>query len=228
MKKIIVTGFPHCGTTILRKMIGNHPSILDIERETKIIDGSEVRKAKTQGKSGVVIKEPFFFRLGKNIRQIQSKYTEYKFIMIIRNPTDIVSSMNMRFNNDIPGNHNLEKWQHYAQAYLSPKTEFAYHIKYEELFENDYAKLKELFVWLNLEWTDEIVNKQRITKHNRGVVMTKNAIPPRNHSDNFRTWQINQQIQPMINVNRDKLDEKNKEKIDKCEHAKTLGYTTTN
>jgi hypothetical protein len=225
MKKIIVTGFPHCGTTILRKMIGNHPSVLDIERETKVIGGNEVRRAKELGKSAVVIKEPFLFRLGKNLRQIQAKYTDYKFVMVIRNPTDIVSSMNMRFNDDIPGNHSFEKWQHYAQAYLNPKSNFAFKVKYEDLFINDYAKLKELFVWLGLEWTDDIVNQQRATRHNRGVVM--NSIPPRNHSDNFRTWQINQKIEPMINVNRHKLDDINKAKIDNCILAKELGYFTT-
>lgn len=226
MQKILVTGYPHCGTTILRKIIGNHPKILDIPKESRTIEPGDIRKAKQLGKSGVVIKEPFLLRLGKNVRQINEKYRGYKVVMIIRNPTDIVCSMNMRFNNDIPANHNFEQWQRYAHIYTDPISDFAFKIKYEEMFENDYAKLKELFAWLNLEWSDSVIstNTERITPHNRGVVPRLDVPPPRNHSDNFRTWQVNQKIEPMINKNLDKLDEQNKAKIANCEFVKKLGY----
>ena len=226
MKKILVTGFPHCGTTILRKIIGNHPKILDIEKESRTINSGDIRRAKQLGLSGVVIKEPFLLRLGKNVHQIGAKYHDYKIIMIIRNPADITASMNMRFNNDIPNHHNFDKWELYARAYLNHRSNFAFHVKYEELFENDYAKIKEIFEWLGLEWTDDVIhtNEQRVIKHNRGVVTRPGVVPPRNHSDNFRTWQINQKIEPMIGVNADKLDEASAALIKESDYAKQLGY----
>jgi len=229
MKRILVTGYPHSGTTIVRKIIGNHPQMLDIQKETRTIDPADVRKAKQLSKVGVVIKEPFLLRLGKNVRQIKEKYKGYKVIMMMRDPTDIVCSMNMRFNNDIPTNHNFEQWQRYAEIYLDSISDFAFKLRYEEMFENDYAKLKELFVWLGLEWSDSVidVNEDRKTQHNRGIMPRENKdVPPRNHSDNFRTWQINQKIVPMINKNLDKLDEKNKSKIKSCELVRKLGYKT--
>jgi hypothetical protein len=226
MQKILVTGYPHCGTTILRKIIGNHSLILDIPLEMRTIDNGQIRRAKALGKIGVVIKEPFLLRLGKNMRQIREKYKDYKIVMIMRNPVDIVSSMNMRFNNDIPSNHSFEQWQRYAHIYLDPISDFAFKIKYEEMFDNDYQKLKELFVWLGLEWSDDVINtnEDRKTNHNRGVLPKDDEQPPRNHSDNFRTWQINQKVEPMINKNLDKLDEQNKEKIMVCDFVKQLGY----
>lgn len=226
MKKIMVTGFPHCGTTILRKIIGNHPDIMDVPKESRAISSALISKAKQLNKKGVVIKEPFVLRLGGNIRQMQAKMTGYKVVLIMRDPADIISSMNMRFNNDIPANHNFDKWEQYARVYLNPKSNFCYKLKYEEMFENNFAKLKDLFRWLDLEWTDDVIhtNEQRVTKHNRGVMFSQGNVPPRNHSDNFRTWQVNQKIEPQIGVNRDKLDEENKRRIQNSEVAKTLGY----
>lgn len=230
MKKILVTGFPHCGTTILRKIIGNHPDILDVTQETRSINNGLVRKAKSNGKKGVVIKEPFFFRLGQNMRQIQQKYSGYKMVLIIRDPTDIISSMNMRFNKDIPPNHNFSQWEKYAKAFLNSKTDFCYKITYEDMFRNEYAKLKDLFQWLGLEWNDNVINsnESRVTKHNRGAVFPKGKVPPRNHSDNFRTWQVNQKIVPQIGLNREQLDDSNRKRIQNSEAVKQLGYSIEN
>ena len=44
VKKIIIFGFPHCGTTILRTILSHIPEVYEIVYETEYIDEKEIKK----------------------------------------------------------------------------------------------------------------------------------------------------------------------------------------
>ena len=97
-KKIIIFGFPHCGTTILKSIIGHIDSVEYIIEETQIIN-------KSTEKEYIMCKWPFteedFFG---------NKYEDYIKIFIIRNPMYVFSSLNKRFSHKIISDHSLDRY----------------------------------------------------------------------------------------------------------------------
>ena len=94
-QKILICGFPHCGTSILKSIIGHIEDVEEIYNETTVI-------TKNSAKKFILGKFPFaldsFF---------DEKYKDYIKIFIIRNPLFVFSSLNKRFNYKIPNDHNF-------------------------------------------------------------------------------------------------------------------------
>ena len=136
MKKIIIFGFPHCGTTILRCIISHIDDVYEIVDETNIIDDEFITN-----KSYTLIKYPYTFD-----ELFTSKYDDYIKIFTIRNPLYVYSSLNKRFKNTkIDNQHSIdnyikciEKFRKYRYKDINN----LYCIKYEDLFDNNYENLK--------------------------------------------------------------------------------------
>ena len=62
VQKIIITGFPHCGTTILKSIIGHINSVKEIYEETDIINLEETDKMMLEksDKKFIVCKYPLY------------------------------------------------------------------------------------------------------------------------------------------------------------------------
>ena len=86
MKKILICGFPHCGTTILKSIIGHCEDVLEIVDETMKINN------KSSDKPFIICKWPF----AKDVF-FNKPYEDYIKIFIIRNPLYVFSSLNKRF-----------------------------------------------------------------------------------------------------------------------------------
>lgn len=176
MKKVIILGFPHCGTSILKSIIGHCANVDEIYNETNTIN----RKSDNDF---IVCKWPFvsesFFT---------PKYDDYIKIMIIRNPIYVFSSLNKRFD-VIPKNHNISDYNNML-SYIH--RDDVHLIKYENMFENNYQELKILFDKLGFIYNDNTFNNNL----HKNVICDSVKLPtdkPNNKSHiHYRTWQINQ------------------------------------
>ncbi len=207
MKKIIIFGFPHCGTTILRAIIGHIPEVYEIIGETnKInINESEILK-KNPEKKYILCKFPF-----TNNNFYTEKYNDYIKIFILRNPLYVFSSINRRFVNKKPINgHSMNEYKNTCKLFIdnqNNKDDNSYFIKYEDLFNNNYQKLKDIFDKIGFNYTDDIFDNSKHTNCSHELIRNlsselQQSIKNKTYSDKeheyFRNMQINQ---PFVNNN---------------------------
>ncbi len=180
MKKIIIFGFPHSGTSILRTIISHIPEVYTQVCETTSISKKMMINATKENKSAILIKWPYLINI--------NKYKDYEKIFIIRNPMWIFSSLNIRFanRNKIPDNHGLESYHRMAQQFINTQgknIKKLYHIRYEDMFDNNYKNLKTILNNIGLNYTDDIFDN---VKYNNS-----------DQTDNSRANQINKEFKNM-------------------------------
>lgn len=192
MNKIIIFGFPHCGTSILKSIIGHCEEVKEIYHEVKFIPDIMVSK----GHKYTLCKWPFVIPFKQHM------YHDYAKIMIIRNPVYVFSSLNRRFDYKIPDNHSFDKFLEAIRVYDSivSKNYDTYKIIYKDLFEDDYAEVKNILNNLGIKHNDSIFRqklfKNRIVRQNNQYLEykdIKNVPDPKNHEE-YRTFQINQEF----------------------------------
>lgn len=191
MSKIIIFGFPHSGTSILKSIIGHIDDVEEIIDETNIITKNTTKKY-------ILCKYPYtiddFF---------SKKYNNYIKIFIIRNPLYVFSSINKRFNYKINPDQ-----QHSIEAYNSMLNKFIYYknhpianlytIRYEDLFLNNFQELKKIFNKIGFIYTDKIFDNTQYNNKIINGINKPNYKPPNVEHGLYRTWQINQ---PFVNNN---------------------------
>jgi hypothetical protein len=181
--KILICGFPHCGTSILKSIIGHSKNVEEIKYECDKI-------YKTSDKDFILCKsprtKPYYF---------DKQYNDYIKIFIIRNPLFVYSSLNKRYNYEIPSENNFNEYVKTLKLFIKYKNnpeKNIYVIRYEDLFPNNYSKLKEILNNIGIKYTDKIFNNSEYIN-----VAIKNASLPKKKPKNtdhsaYRTWQINQ------------------------------------
>ncbi|MBA43017.1 MAG: hypothetical protein CMF62_03295 [Magnetococcales bacterium] len=146
-KKIIIFGFSHCGTSILKSIIGHIDEVYEIINECNKIDISTDKKF-------ILCKTPKFNKI-----YLSDKYDSYIKIFIIRNPVYAYSSINERFNYNISKFHRLDKYFHTVNNFVelvnNPRKDI-YTIKYEDLFDNNFKNLKSILDKIGFEYDDKI------------------------------------------------------------------------
>jgi hypothetical protein len=177
-QKIIIFGFPHSGTTILRSIISHIEDVEEILGEVDSINRKSVKKY-------VVCKYPFTLD-----KFFTSDYKNYIKIFITRNPLYVFSSLNKRFNYKIPNNHSIDEYFKTIDKFVyykkNPK-ENLYTIKYEDMFVNNYEKLKNILDSIGFEYTDKIFDNSIYTNR----FFRKNINDP---NIKLRTIQINEEF----------------------------------
>tara|TARA_B110001454_G_C12668633_1_gene412717 strand:- start:286 stop:1005 length:720 start_codon:yes stop_codon:yes gene_type:complete len=219
MSKIIIFGFSHSGTTILKSIIGH---IKDVE---EIIDETDIIKKKTS-KKYIICKNTHYKE-----KFMADEYKDYIKIFIMRNPIYVYSSINKRFGHVGPGRvkfgyHAISKYINIFKKFIYYKNnpvKNLYTIRYEDMFDNNYRNLKNIFDSIGFKYTDEIFDnsKYKNYSHSHRTTIMKNKplcrpahFPPRTgsdaHHERYRTWQINQ---PFVFMNiPSKLDLTNEQK----------------
>ena len=231
-KKILVTGFPHTGTTILRAKIGECYSVFDQPREF----GDPPNYNPNSEYEWYVWKHPFihtqFRNSGFKIKP-NTHFSDTIIIPIIRNPWYVFTSLKKRGEQtgdfDISDNshgHSLAYYFNAAEVILDAfKNNYdgVYPIRYEDMFENNYQKLKEIFDKIGLKYDSDIFsNKSKIYKHNESQFI-ENYSQNGKYDNEYRAWQINQKFQNMNN----EVDIPNdiSEKLANHSAIKELGYS---
>ena len=188
-KKILIFGFPHCGTSILKSIIGHIEDVEEIYNETDVINKKSDKK----------------FILGKSPHTLDKyfdlKYKDYIKIFIMRNPLFVFSSLNKRFNYSIPDKHNIDSYINTLTKFIKYKTnpeKNIYTIKYEDLFENNYDKLKIILNDIGFQYDESIFDNCKYTNVIISNVKLLDKKPKNTDHAHYRTWQINK---PFISNN---------------------------
>ena len=87
MKKILIHGFPHCGTTIMKSILGHIDNVNEIVEESDLINQVDNNFEFTVCKSPYTKQEYF-----------GDDYNDYIKIFVIRNPLFVFSSLNKKIN----------------------------------------------------------------------------------------------------------------------------------
>lgn len=209
-QKVLICGFPHCGTSILKSIIGHIDDVYEILDESAIITHESVKS----GKKFILCKWPFtindFF---------DKKYKDFIKIFIIRNPLFAFSSLDKRFESNIPNDHNFACYVNTLQKFIKYKNnpeKDIYTIRYEDLFENNYNELKKILNDIGFRYDDSIFDNNKYTNvHLTGVDIldSKPDIVDGTYHSHYRTWQINQPFVLNNDISKIKLNEAQIEEI---------------
>jgi hypothetical protein len=193
--KIFIYGFPHSGTTILRKIIGDHPLVYEYYNET----GNPPEISKTH----VVFKCPIL----PDLRQ-----KDCRRIMIIKNPYDIFGSLYLRLGKNYLSTprHTISDYEDHVRHFLSTRD---IKVRYEELFEEETRK--GIFSLLGLDYAPIIERETYIGEKWKEIPEE----PPDFQVEGsyhalYRSWQINQPFENMTGNSAIFLPEEAKVKIE--------------
>jgi hypothetical protein len=216
IKKILITGYPHSGTSILKSKFGECKNLYEHPFETDVIKQEHINAA--GNKEFILIKYPI---LPLDIRvhgpsfigKEGSLYKDYIVIFVIRNPYNLYTGVIKAGSdplNKIDSHLNAE-YHAKVSEYLVSAEMFkeardnnypnVYAIRYEDFFPNNYQKLKELMNKIGLQYDDSIFdNKSKDYIHWQNInysKIDKNNIDYKKNRFEYRTWQINQPFQNM-------------------------------
>lgn len=185
-QKIIICGFPHCGTSILKSIIGHIEDVEEIYPETNIIN-------KPTDKKFILCKFPFtedsFF---------SKKYEDYIKIFIIRNPLFVFSSLNKRFQYEIPNCHSIDVYINTLKKFINYKNNSeknVYTIRYEDIFENNFQELKIILDDIGVKYTNNIFDNSKYINVHVPNLQIPTEMPNNVKHEEYRTWQINQRFE---------------------------------
>ena len=206
VKKILVTGFPHSGTTILRAKIGECKNTYDCNYEC--VDPPNFYPAMPY--DFYVWKHPFLdapFRNHTFAIKPESKYADTIVIPIIRNPWYIFSSLHNRGTQsnefsiyDNRQGHSLPWYENTCEVIFDAfqkNYKDVYPIKYEEMFDNNFEKLRNIFDSIGLEYDDDIFEKRTKEFSHGDAKYVEDYNKNGKYDGGLRAWQINQPFQNM-------------------------------
>lgn len=232
MSVILVVGIPHGGTTILRKIIGNIEGVYDYIEEVDAIMGVNVDKFTSMIPSthrAIVIKSPF---TPTNITTYNDP--RLKIVYVIKNPYDVYGSYRTRFGSEdhytkyYTDRYGIGKYECLAKLWLKINSEGSsniFTVKYEDLFSDDYAKIKQLVKWLGFEWSDSIIASERTAGHQH---IKPGAKPPvvntGANNASYRYYQINSELRDMTGESASNIYPNTKRLLDNMQILKDLDY----
>jgi len=205
-QKVIIFGFPHSGTSILKSIIGHCENVEEIINETNTIK-------KSSDKDFIVSKYPHtldsFFT---------SKYDDYIKIFIIRDPRYVFSSLNKRLNYNLNNFHSIQQYiktiKNFSRYIITPREDI-YCLKYEELFPNNFKVLRDLFDSIGFQYTDKVFDNSQYENSIHKGSKIPDVKPENKDHLRYRMYQINQ---PFKNMNDEKKLDLTKEQLDELTH----------
>ena len=242
-KKILITGFPHTGTSILKSKLGECANVYEWAYEAPIVNPNMINASGDA--EFVLIKYPQIpveIRANHLMKVTRdSIYQDYKIIFIIRNPWNVFTSIVKSGYNPIKKIESHFDTEYHVQVgeYLAACEKFLnarnnkenypniFTIKYEELFLNNSENLFHLMDSIGLIYNEDILNvRTKDYIHWQGEAyknIDENLLDYRKNKFQYRTWQINQPFQNM-NGEVDIPDELS-EILENSPIVQKLGYT---
>lgn len=209
MKKIIIFGFSHCGTTILRSIIGHIDEVYEVIYETKKFDDFDNVPS---SKKYILHKYPRY----KKIFLTDKYYDDYIKIFILRNPIFIYSSINKRSNYKVSNGQSINNYINTLKDfiyYLDNPIKDLYTIRYEDIFPNNYKEFKKILDDIGLKYTEKIFdNSQYINYSHIGQKLSETKPSEQKHTQ-YRNWQVNQSFVCNNDISKIDLTETQKQKI---------------
>jgi hypothetical protein len=203
-QKILICGFPHCGTSILKSILGHIDIVEEIKNECTSINKC-TNKPYILGKCPFT-KEEFF----------GEKYKDYIKIFIIRNPLFVFSSLNKRFEYNIPEYTSFNVYLDTINKFIkfgNYVEKNIYTIRYEDLFENNFYALKKIIDNIGITYDPGIFEN---TKYRNVIIPNTKLVdtkPKNSEHALYRTWQINQPFVSNNDILKIDLNEVQKKQI---------------
>lgn len=211
VQKIIIFGFAHSGTTILKSIFGHIEQVKEIHQEQKLIRNDQLETDKKY----VVCKWPDVLPQFLN----DLRYRDYIKIFIIRNPLWVFSSLNRRDNSKMLSKYNISKYIQCAKLFYQfsqqqQSINSLHTIKYEELFDDNFKSLKNIFDKIGFQYQPIIFDNSLYTNicNQKGINIPQNKPDEKKHG-HFRKWQINQPFSNMNVPSKIELSEYQKKEI---------------
>lgn len=241
--KILITGFPHAGTTIFKSKIGECNNVFEYPYECDFLRDIELSgKGDTEF---IVTKSPSIpIEIKKYGLEFisQSIYKDYHIIFITRNPWNLFTSVcksgedplrNDTYHLNYKHVFRIEEYFSSCKLFLEASTGKylnVYSIKYEDFFVDNYNPIKTILDDIGLIYDDSIFTKKSkdyIGFHNVNYKDIDSNIDV--NSINLetrpiiRTWQINQ---PFKNMNGEvDIPDDLSDILENSPIIKQLGYT---
>lgn len=209
VRRILVTGFPHCGTSIVKCKLGECDNVHEHPFEAPAVTAGMVEEALAHGKDTVVIKHPVIPAELLNARMDPSKtetYRDYAVVFLLRHPARVFASILRRFTLQFvyqrARGHHVPDYERAAQLFLACRAQprpQVLPIKYEELFEDGGARFLKLMAAAGLRHAPDILSRQLKPVHliEPRVLQVPERRPACDQHGLYRTWQINQAFRNM-------------------------------
>lgn len=227
-KTIFIAGYQHSGTSVLRRLIGSHPSVFEVSVECvpKSICQKKLLKGNVNNLKHVVCKSPiiWFTDVYKKIIEEQGDYR----INIARNPLDVFSSLYLRYKNYDPSRRNYEDvrhWVEWARYFLDSTPDRDLNIKYEDLFVGEDPNMEaidRIISHCGLTPCPEILSLKQESECPVCYSCVPKEEPDRHQHEAFRSWQINQPLRNQTNKNRHLLSDRDVDFITKLPEFQRL------
>jgi hypothetical protein len=205
-KRILVTGFPHCGTSILKSKLGECKNVYEQIDESVFPIEEEYEQYLNSDREFFLWKDPIIRFDLKRAGFGDKENTPYKndiIIVILRNPYYALTTLLKRYRYPYESEtHMINEYMISARLFLEAKHsnfENVYCIRYEDLFLDNQKEIKGIMDCIGLEYEDDIFDKKT-----KNYSMKKDAglFPPLQGIDTgayeYRNYQINQ---PFENFN---------------------------
>lgn len=202
LNPIFIVGCGHSGNSLMLRILGTHPQIFAIPRETGLFCEKSPNKIKKAIEDCEYLclqakKKRFAEKTPRHIfciNSIYSQYPESKVILMLRDGRDVACSIKARtkdFNLAVDRwiNDNLEGYKYWDNPNLKV-------VKYEDLISNSEKTLKKLMEFLGEDYTEKILKfyvKQEMWFDASEMVKPRKINNIQDHK-NYRNWQVNQPL----------------------------------
>jgi len=197
---ISISGCGHSGTTLTATVLGAHKNLLLIPTETRMfLDESYdinnfIFNNYSNEKTMVIEKTPNHIYVLDKIKQ---EYPDAKFILNIRDPRDIVSSLYSRFEDWNKSIDRLKKDFEYIKKFYS----FGYLVKYENIVNNFEDTFIDICKYINMDFDKNMLEYYKYAPNWYGVENPKDSDGKdkvyKNNISNHeirRSWQVKQPL----------------------------------
>lgn len=197
---ISISGCGHSGTTLTATVLGTHKNLLLIPTETRMFldesyDINNFIFNNYSGKETMVIeKTPNHVYV---LDKIKKEYPDAKFILNIRDPRDIVSSLYNRFEDWNKSIDRLKKDFEYIKKFYP----FGHLVKYEDIVNNFEDTFIDICKYINMDFDENMLEYYKYAPNWYGVENPKDSDGKdkvyKNNISNHetrRSWQVKQPL----------------------------------
>ncbi len=197
---ISISGCGHSGTTLTATVLGTHKNLLLIPTETRMfLDESYdinnfIFNNYSDKETMVIEKTPNHLYV---LDKIKKEYPDTKFILNIRDPRDIVSSLYSRFEDWNKSIDRLKKDFEYVKKFYS----FGHLVKYEDIVNNFEDTFIDICKYINMDFDQNMLEYYKYAPNWYGVENPKDSDGKdevyKNNISNHeirRSWQVKQPL----------------------------------
>lgn len=225
---IFILGCGHSGTSIILRVIGEHPNIYTVKHESRMAMENKSRFEKyerkfniaavSEGKSRWVEKTPRHIR---NIEKILKWNAKSKIILVIRDGRDVACSMRERYGSIKTGAERWVKDNVKGQKYWSEERVLL--TKYENFVRKTNKELKSY-----IKFIGECFHKGLLRYHKKKKNFYSDEVEkPKDVSEDhekYRNWQINQPIFDGSGRWKDEMSKRDKKIVKEVAGDKLIEY----